>query len=150
MPHGPCQAQRRDCLHFLKLDPLPPPQHSRDPADQFMAGNRRVFLGERVAAGNNKRLPVHVDRTNDAMGAKTPVAREENDVTWMRTRGWLPQNQKSVTWEDRREHARALRDKPKFAEGIQDLGRKGQFYRGPAFCGRRHVPRSHHLRNSSY
>jgi hypothetical protein len=34
------------------------------------------------------------------MGAKTPVAREENDVPWMDTCGWLPQNQKDITGKD--------------------------------------------------
>jgi hypothetical protein len=105
MPHGPLQAQRRDRLHFLKLDPLPATRHSRDSAEQVAFGNRRVFLGQRVATGNNKGLRVHLYHTDDAVGAKTPVAQEENDLSRPHANGGFPQNQKSVTRKDGREHA---------------------------------------------
>jgi hypothetical protein len=108
-----------------------------------MLGNRRVFLRQRVAASNNKGLPAHLDRADDAMGAKTPVAREENDLARAQARGPFPQNQKKVARKNRREHARAACDEPQFAKCTQDLGRKRQFYCGPGFRSSRRRQRSH-------
>jgi hypothetical protein len=122
-------------VRFLKLNPLPAPQHGRDPAEQFVPGNRRVFLGQRVAAGGNEELAANLDRTDNAMGAKTAVAREENDVPRPYARGGLPQNQKNVTRKDRRKHARASGNETEFAKGMQDLCGKGQFHRWPGLRG---------------
>lgn len=116
-------------MRLPKLDALSKPRHSRDPAEQFVFGNRRVFLGQRVAAGNNVRLPIEIiERAKDAMSAKTPVARGEDDLARPRIRGGLPQDQKNITGKDRRKHARTLSHKAKFANRVQNFGGEGKFY----------------------
>ena len=100
MPHSPPQPEGEDRFCLLKFNALPEPQHSGDPAEQFVLCNGQVFLGQCVAAGSDKVMRVDLDRADNAMSTKMSVAREKSDVPRPHTRGGLPQNQKSVTRKD--------------------------------------------------
>jgi hypothetical protein len=95
-------------------------------AEKFVAPHGRIILIQRISAGNDRGSLVRFRGAYDAVGIEAPFARPKRNVSATRALDGLIANDENVAGKNRRDHARAARDKPKLAGRAQNLCRQFQ------------------------